>query len=440
MDNTLDYIDQASFLGLRALGHGPVIQFSWIYGHDVDLDALRRFHHNLGRGLLGRRIQRSPLPFGRHRWIAWPGPADIAVEAAALPRSEVLAWFDGQAALPIDPEYGPSFRLAVQPIAGGGAAVTLVLSHTVADGVGATLAVVAAAKGESRDLGYPTSGSSAKLPALLADSRRAVREFPGMVRAAIALARLARTRSDSLSSPARETNGKAPAPDQRVTLAAITVYADAETWDARAAELGGTPTALFIGLTGRLGGRLGWTNGEGRVDVTVPVNERTEGDTRGNALTQVSMTVDPDQVCADLTSVRAGLKAALSGLSEARHELLAPLPLVPVVPKALARRLEGMVISTGVIGSSNLGQFDPAVNRPDGTDADFFSVRMAENLTGADIRRTGGSFFPVVTGRVNGRIFISIGYTNAEASTTRAELAQSVRETLADFCLSGTVE
>lgn len=50
---------------------------------------------------------------------------------------------------------------------------------------------------------------------------------------------------------------------------------------------------------------LGWTNGEGRVDVTVPVNERTEGDTRGNALTQVSMTVDPDQVCADLTSVRA---------------------------------------------------------------------------------------------------------------------------------------
>ena len=49
-------------------------------------------------------------------------------------------------------------------------------------------------------------------------------------------------------------------------------------------------------------------------------------------------------------------------------------------------------------------------------------------------------YFPVVTGRVNGRIFISIGYTNAEASTTRAELAQSVRETLADFCLSGTVE
>lgn len=142
--------------------------------------------------------------------------------------------------------------------------MTLVLSHTVADGVGATLAVVAAAKGRAGTSVTRRPEALAKPPALLADSRRAVREFPGTVRAAIALARLARTRSDSPSSPARETVGKAPAPDQRVTLAAITVYADAETWDARAAELGGTPTALFIGLTGRLGGRLGWTNGEGR--------------------------------------------------------------------------------------------------------------------------------------------------------------------------------
>ena len=52
MDNTLAYIDQASFLGLRALGHGPVIQFTWMYGRAVDLDALRRFHRNLGHGIL----------------------------------------------------------------------------------------------------------------------------------------------------------------------------------------------------------------------------------------------------------------------------------------------------------------------------------------------------------------------------------------------------
>ena len=99
-----------------------------------------------------------------------------------------------------------------------------------------------------------------------------------------------------------------------------------------------------------------------------------------------------------------------------------------------------MVIKAGVIGSSNLGEVAPNANRPDGTDADFFSVRMAENLSTADIRRTGGMFFPVVTGRVRGRIFISIGYTNADDTTTRDELAQHVRETLADFQLSGIVE
>jgi len=440
VDNTLDYIDQASFLGLRALGHGPVIQFTWIYTRDVDLDGLRRFHRNLGHGLLGRRIERSPLPFGRHRWIAWPGPADIDVASSARPRSEVQIWLDEQAALPIDPEFGPPWRLTVQPITGGGAAVSLVLSHTVADGVGATIAVVEAANGANRNLGYPAAVRSSKIAALLADSRIFVRDIPSMFRAAIAAARVVRSQGDAISTSVRDSKIKEAGSDQPVTISMVTVYADAELWDSRAAELGGTPTSLFIGLTCRLGWRLGWLNNQGVVEITVPVNDRTEGDTRGNALTQVSMTVDPAEVYTDLSMVRADLKTALTTLGDVRHELLTPLPLVPLVPKAVARRLEGMIISTGVIGSSNLGQFDPAANRPDGTDADLFAVRMAEALTRADVRRTGGSFFPVVTGRVNGRIFISVGYTNADDTTTRADVTKWVRETLEDFGLTARIE
>ena len=152
------------------------------------------------------------------------------------------------------------------------------------------------------------------------------------------------------------------------------------------------------------------------------------------------MKVDPARVCEDLSTVRSDVKAALSTLGEARHELLTPLPLVPVVPKAAARRLEGMVINTGVIGSSNLGEVAPDANRPDGTDADFFAVRMAEALTTADIRRTRGIFFPVATGRVRGTIFMSIGYTNADNTTTRADLTRSVRDTLEDFGLTARIE
>lgn len=440
MDNTLDFIDQASFLGLRALGHGPVIQYTWIYEHDVDLTALRRFHRNLGLGLLGRRIERSPLPFGRHRWIAWPGPSDPDFASVAVPRAEVYRWVDDQAALPIDPEHGPSWRLAVQPIAEGGAAVTLVLSHTIADGVGGVVAVVQAAKGVDVDLGYPAVGRSRKFAALLADSRQLLRDIPAMFRAVRALSGLARTRRDDISHSVRGTKDVERGSDQPVRPATVTGYVDTEQWDRRAAELGGTSTSVFIGLTARLAGRLGWVNEQGLVEVTVPVNERTDGDTRGNALTQVSMTVDPDQVCGDLRTVRADLKTALTTLGQARHELLTPLPLVPLVPRALARRLEGMVIRNGVVGSSNLGDLDPAANRPDGTDAEFFAVRLSENLTVADIRRTGGSFFPVLTGRVNGKAFMSVGYTNAQATTSRDELMQCVRDALADFGLSGDVE
>ena len=49
VNNTIDYMDQASFLGLRARGRDPLIQWCWIYDHDVDLQGLRRFHHSLGQ-------------------------------------------------------------------------------------------------------------------------------------------------------------------------------------------------------------------------------------------------------------------------------------------------------------------------------------------------------------------------------------------------------
>lgn len=38
MDNQLAYIDQASFLAMRANGHEPVQQITWVYDHDVNVD------------------------------------------------------------------------------------------------------------------------------------------------------------------------------------------------------------------------------------------------------------------------------------------------------------------------------------------------------------------------------------------------------------------
>lgn len=137
--------------------------------------------------------------------------------------------------------------------------------------------------------------------------------------------------------------------------------------------------------------------------------------------------------------MRADLKTALSRLGEARHELLTPLPLVPLVPKAVARRLEGLVIGTGVIGSSNLGQFDPAANRPDGTDADHFAVRMAENLTWPISAAPADRSFRWSPARWS-RSSSAMSYTNAEDTTTREQIITWVRDTLEDFELTAHIE
>ncbi|MGB4744035.1 MAG: hypothetical protein WBH39_00060, partial [Candidatus Microthrix parvicella] len=70
MDDRIDLMDQGSFLGLRALGHQPVFLATWTYDRPVDLDALRRVNQNLCNTLAGRLVERSPLPGGRHRWVA----------------------------------------------------------------------------------------------------------------------------------------------------------------------------------------------------------------------------------------------------------------------------------------------------------------------------------------------------------------------------------
>jgi len=429
-------MDQASFLGLRALGHAPVIQWTWIYQRDVDLDGLRRFHHNLGRGLLGRRIERSPLPFGRHRWITCRGPADIAIASESRSRRDVQAWLDEQAALPIDPEHGPSWHLALQPLIEGGAVVTLVASHTVVDGVGLVIAVTEAANGINRDLAYPAATSRTKRQALLEDSRVLVRDVPVMMKSLLATVKLAgKNRADIASKKPRSTE-----PARTVIVPAVTVHVDIGQWDERAASLRGTANSLSLGFAARLGFRLNWVAEDGTVTISVPVNQRLPEDNRGNALTAVTLIADPRTVTTDLTGVRAGLKMALTDLADAPNELMAALPLTPLISRRVVRRIEGLVLESKVIGSSHVGDLDPAANRPDGTDADSFAARMVEHITSTHLRRVGGIFFPLVAGRLHGKVWISIGYCNADGTTTREQLKEVAYGALADFGMAGTVE
>ena len=73
MSNVLDLVDHTFFRIERAAGVTNVIQCVWVYNRAIDIDGLRQFHRQLQQGRLRRRIELSPLPFGRHRWVSPSG-------------------------------------------------------------------------------------------------------------------------------------------------------------------------------------------------------------------------------------------------------------------------------------------------------------------------------------------------------------------------------
>jgi hypothetical protein len=441
-DNTLAYMDQGSYLALRALGRAPVIQYVWIYDHGVDLAGLRTFHANLHDGLLGRRLERSVVPFGRHHWVRSDNPESLDIATVERSRDEVWDYVEERVNVPVDPEHGPPWHLGVQPLIGGGAVVTLVVSHTVADAGALIDSIVGAVSGTSRNLNYPAPGARTRRQAFGTDLRtacRALREVPGALAGA---ARLAREQSGELSASARSTpTVRARRSDRPVGLPMVAAAVDQTAWDERAKALGGTSNVLLTGLGIRVGVLMGRVGADGQAMLSLPVSERVEGDTRGNALNSITVHTGAAAVTSDLGEVRRGIKTELTQLAGKRELLLAPLPLVPYTPKFLLRRLEMVALKVGKpIGVSNMADLPKEVNRPDGSEADFFTSRLAEpGLTEADLDRMGGRMM-LASGNVAGKVCLSVVAWEPGAANTKAALVESVRQALTDLGLSADVE
>lgn len=437
-------MDHASYVALRALRRGPVGQSVWIYERGVDMDGLRRFQRNLGHTLLGRRIERSPLPFGRHRWVASAGPDSIAVSTGERARSEVWDWANERAKIAVDPETGPAWHLAVQPLTGGGSAVSLVFSHTIADGAASTLSIVSAVEGHAWELGYPEPGSRPLVRALREDIGTTARLLRGIPSSLIGTVRLQRQQAARNSRP-QATATKEPVLAARskepVTVPMVAASIDAATFDAKVAELSGTRNAFVAALAARLGHALGRVDDDGMVMLTFPVSERTDGDTRGNALNVITVTIDPNTVVADLGPLRRAVKDALIEMQATRDAMMAPLPLIPFVPKFLMATVEKAVLQEGrPIGCSNAGDMPAALSRIDGTEADFFIGRMIENgVTEAAFARRGGHLALGVT-ITNGTVAISIASWKVGGPNSAPALAKAVVAAFADFGLTPNIE
>jgi hypothetical protein len=434
-------LDQAAFLRLRATGQGSVCQCTWVYDRDVDIDELRVFNGNLGAGLLGRRIERSPLPFGRHRWVVDDRSPDIAVETRQS-RTEIGAWIERRAGVQVDPEWGPAFHLGVLPLDDGGTAVTLVASHCVADGLGLALAIAEAVKGERRDFGYPRPHSRGRWRAVSEDLVDAVRALPAVIRALIAtLMILLRLSRDPATPSAVPQPRRVDGDDRAVDLPSVTIQTDTAAWDTRARELSGSSNTLFVAFAARLADRIGRVHGDGHtVTVVLPVSERGTEDDRANALTSITLDVDSETVSDDLCRVRADVKARLASLAQEPNEMLAGLPLIPFTPRWLVRHTEGIAMATGQlpVGCSNLGSLDAVVSRVDGADADEVSMRLAEQgATRRRIEQSRGQLF-CGTGTINGSRFLTIVTYHSGAENTATTTRALACDALADLNLSAT--
>ncbi|MBV8787607.1 MAG: hypothetical protein JOZ00_13085 [Mycobacterium sp.] len=441
MDNVIDLIDQSAFLGERATGTTNLLQCIWIYDRAIDMDGLRQFHRHLQRGRLSRRIERSRLPFGRHRWVSPGTQSDLEIVAIPRPRAEFDTWASEQANTELDAEHGPGWHLAVMPFTDGGAGVSFVISHSLIDGVGLCEALADAATGRRDPITWPAAGSRRRWQALRQDARQTARDIPGMGRAVVAGTRFA-TGNPGGAGAQLPSAPRAPfaGPDERVDPPKATFFVDADEWDARAHSLGGTSNALLAGLAGRLAQRVGRVAGNGLATLAIPVNERTDGDTRANAITSVDITVDPAGAPADLREIRAAIKQALIRHEEVPDARLALLPLAPLMPRWLVRRMAGVALGGATTsGSSNLGALSPAANRPDGTDADHFAVRLlVPGVTKATVHQTGG-LLGLLSGRAHGRVFVSVVAYELGGLNSNDVLQQHISSVVRDFSLAATI-
>jgi hypothetical protein len=442
-DNRLTFMDQAGIQLLRATGRGQLMQIVWIYEHPLDIDGLRRFHRNFGYGLPGRRIERSPLPFGRYRWVSALGPqAGIDFVEQPRPREALSDWVDERSQVPVDPEWGPGWHLGVLPMTDGSTAVSLVGSHHLGDGVAALLSIVEATMESNRDLGYPLPRSRKWFRGALADLRDTAKGAPEAARTLVRAAKLGLQSRKEAPAPQNPPKVR-PVGGGNVVVPAVSFLVDQQDWDDRAKSLNGNSYSLFAGVAAKLAEQMGRIGPDGAVTLNVALNDRTSlDDTRAHAMLFAPVILDPAPVTTDLSDARIVIRQALKTARETTDEALQLLPLVPYVPRRALKRVVEQFLGSGAelpVSCSNMGDLHPNVARVDGTDAEHVLLRgVDQNVLRADIERAGGQLV-VVAGRIGGKVSATVVGYQVGAQNSKDRLRELIKHALAEFDLTGEI-
>ncbi len=424
------------------------MQIVWIYEHPIDMDKMMQAFRNAGYGLMGRRIERSPLPFGRHRWVSAIGqPLDIDIAESARPRADLSDWLDERAQLPVDPESGPGWHAGLLPLADGSTASTVVMSHCLADGMAGVFLVFDAITGHTRDLGYPPPRSRTRLRAAVSDFRETMRDLPESARAFREMAKLVYNARRDIARPAASPtastrNDGADGADSIVIVPTVSIYVDLNDWDARAKALNGNSYSLLPGFAAKLGEHLGRQADDGTVALLVPYSDRGPDDTRAIAMSYAKVSVDPTQVTTDLSGPQVAITEALKTARETPDPAMQILPLTPFIPKRAVQRLADMMFGfgDGAVLCSDLGHLPVALASPDGTAAEYVNLRgVDQNVTRRYIESAGGQLV-VVGARLHGKMSMSVVGYRPGGKNSKQNLRELVARTLAEFGLTGKID
>lgn len=438
-NDILCYADQGSLLGLRALARGPILHFTWIYSHQPSDADILRFNERLAEGLLGRLVQRSVLPWGRHRWVANPAAAPVTWFHSSIRHEDLSDWRSSLVNLPIDPEYGPGWRLAVQSIAGGGCAISLLVSHTIADGQATSIAVAEAISGQNSTCHPPVRMSRWTPARLIGDCIESLRSLPELFSAlSVLLQRCRSIAPEAGSRPPWPRRRSAKASMPAVYVPHVQIAMDRAAIEESSTSRSVSSNTLVASFTARLASRMGRIDASGRVTLVLPVSDRVPGDCRGNALLSVTLKIDPHKDLNEPRYLQGKIRSALASLLRRHDDLSAMFPLIPYVPIWLARRLERLALGSELpSGCSLLGALPEALNRPFG-EASLVLVSLLERFTQVDLDDLQGQLF-IVSHITGGRYMVSVAAYTPDQITNRAQLLPLVQEALSETGLSGEI-
>jgi len=445
----LAWLDQLAYELFRVTGRSQLMQCIWLYDREVDLAALARTNKRLDALSFNRLIEPSPLPWGRPRWVKPAGaPVPLQTSPDVVPRSRLMHWANQHARAPIDPVAGPAWRMAVQRFDGGGAAVSIVGSHLVVDGMGALRAIEAAANGVDVPGSYLPQGARGRLAGGMSDARQILADAP---RSFAALARIAQA---SWRAPAPSTQRRAVTfadaidnPQAGVELPAVAVTIESRVWDDCAARLGGRSSALLPGFVASLASNLGRSrSSDGAVNLLVPIDRRRGlEDERALAIDFRTMIVAPAGLATNLRPLNAPMKALLRGVKTNEPNPLASLlPAIALMPRTVATALVNQMFAYAdelPVTCSNLGALPDGLARIDGAPCGRLLTRAVDvNVKRRDLERSHGHLV-VVASRYDKTVSLCIEACQlAPAPTTTDALRLVTSRTLAEFGLEAVID